>query len=135
LGEGASVVLYFILHPSSFILFFMLHNFTIYRGLTFAGLRLLALDASGAAVTISAGTTGLLQARSAPGKALAFELPVELGEATGEILISEVAASVTAEFPIGLYAYALILISSDGKPWPPILCGQIAVSKAVTQPA
>lgn len=113
----------------------MLHNFTIFKGITFAGLRLLALDASGAAVAISPGTTGLLQARSAPGKALAFELPVSLGEAAGEVLIPEVAASVTAQFPIGLYAYDLILISSDEKPWPPILSGQIAVSKAVSQPA
>lgn len=111
----------------------MLHNFTIYRGLTFAGLRLMALDASGAAVTISAGTTALLQARNAPGKALAFALPVSLGQAVGEVLIPEVAASVTAAFPLGEYAYDLILISADAKPWPPIMSGHITVKKAITE--
>lgn len=111
----------------------MLHNFTIHKGLTFAGLRLLALDASGSAVAIEAGTTALLQARNAPGRALALSLPVTLGEAVGEILIPEVAASVTAGFPLGEFAYDLILISADAKPWPPILGGQITVKKAITE--
>lgn len=112
-----------------------IHNFTIYKGLTFAGLRLMALDASGAGVVINEGTAALLQARNAPGKALAFALPVTPGESVGEVLVPEVAAAVTADFPVGDYAYDLILISADDKPWPPILGGQITVKRAVSQPA
>lgn len=113
----------------------MIHNFVIYRGLTFAGLRLMALDASGAPVVISAGTTALLQARRAPNKALSFALAVSLGEAAGEILIEEASAAFTAELDSGDFAYDLILISSDLKPWPPILSGIITVKDSISEVA
>lgn len=111
-------------------------HFTIHRGLTFAGYQLLALDSAGAAVVQSAGTTYLLQARTAPGAAVAFALPTVRGtEADGQILISEASAATTAEFPTGTFVYDLIPIDSDEKPWPPILTGTIRVIAPVSIPA
>jgi hypothetical protein len=110
-----------------------IHNFTIYRGLTFAGLRLMCLDATGAPVAINAGTTALLQARKMPGKPLEFALPVTLGQAVGEILIPQISAASTTAFALGAFTYDLILISSDAKPWPPILTGLIDVKKSVSE--
>jgi hypothetical protein len=112
-----------------------LYNFTLYRGVTFAGLRLMAVDATGSAVALNGGTTALLQARKAAGKALAFELPVNLGEAVGEILIPEVSATTTAALSRGEFEYDLILISADEKPWPPILRGVIKVEDIISQPS
>lgn len=112
-----------------------LHSFTLYRGLTFGGLRLMALDASGAAVVISAGSSGLLQARRSAGQALAFALPVELGDADGEILIPEVDAATTAALPLGVFVYDLTLIDANDKPWGPFLHGLITVKDSVSVPA
>ncbi len=112
-----------------------LHRFSIYRGLTWEGLRCRLLDSAGNAVTINAGTTALLQVRRAPGKDVEFALPVEIGENDGEVIIPEVSAATTATMPLGDWMYDLILIDSEGKPWPPIVTGTITVLNPVSVPS
>jgi len=112
------------------------HDFTIYKGLTFAGFQLIALNSAGAAVAQEDGTTYLCQARTAPGKALSFELPVTRGtDATGQIIMEEVDAATTAEFPVGTFVYDLVPVDSESKAWEPILKGTITVAASVSLPA
>ena len=112
-----------------------LHNFTIYRGLTFGGLRLMSLDSSGNAVVIGAGSTGLLQARRTAGAALAFALDVSLGDEDGEILVDEVSDTDTAALVAGEYAYDLVLTDADGKAWGPFMHGTITVKDTISEPS
>jgi hypothetical protein len=112
-----------------------LHNFTIHRGLTFGGLRLMALDSSGNPVVIQAGSTGLLQARRTAGASLAFALDVSLGDEDGEILVDEVSDTDTAAFTAGEYAYDLVLIDDDDKAWGPFMHGTITVKDTISEPA
>jgi hypothetical protein len=109
------------------------HDFTIYRGLTWAGLRCIALSASSEPVSVE-GSTALLQARKAIGKPVAFALPVTLGQEAGEIIIPEVSAETTATLTRGAYVFDLILIGGDGKPWPPVMHGIITVRQPVSNP-
>lgn len=109
-----------------------LHNFTIFRSLTWQGLRCMALNSTGDAVQLEG--TALLQARKAPSKPVAFELPVTLGDEDGEILIPEVSATSTAALPLGEFEYDLILIDTDSKPWPPVIHGTITVKDPISRP-
>ena len=110
------------------------HNFEIYAGLTFPGFSIILLDSAGAAVTQDAGTTYLLQARNAAGKALAFALTVTRGtEATGQVIIAERSAAVTADFPLGTYVYDCVPIDTDDKAYSPLFTGVITVKKAVSE--
>lgn len=111
------------------------NDFTINKGLTFGGFSLIALDAAGEPVIIGAGTTCLLQARTAADKPLSFALDVSLGEADGEIIVDEVAAADTADLPVGQFGYDLILIDADSKPWGPFMQGTITVKQPFSQPA
>lgn len=110
-------------------------NIEIYQGLTFAGWGFILLDATGQPVSQDVGTTYLCQVRTQSGAALAFELPVVRGaETTGQILMSEVAAATTADMPVGTFVYDVIPIDTDSKPWPPVLTGQVKVSKPISVP-
>lgn len=102
-------------------------NLTIYRGLRFGGMQGIAQDASLAAITFGAGTTALLEARLAPGKATAFTLPTSIGEAVGEIIIEPMAAEDTADLPLGEYQYKLLLVDSEGQKTGPHSHGIITV--------
>lgn len=108
------------------------HNFTMYRGLTWAGLSCIAVDASGDPVEVEG--TGLLQARKGPNKDVAFELPVTLGSEQGQILIPEVSAAITAALPAGAFMYDLVMTDEGGKPWPPFLTGLITVRDPISKP-
>ena len=111
-------------------------DFEIYRGLTWAGLQLIAVDAAGSPVAQGEGTTYLLQARKARGQELAFAMPVVRGtNADGQIIVPEMAASSTALLPVGKFQYDLIPISADGKPWPPIMLGIITVFESISKPS
>ena len=113
-----------------------IHNFTIHRRLTWEGRQILVVDAAGAAVAQGAGTTYKLQARTATGKALAFELPVTRGEeAEGQVLIPEVSAATTAELPLGAFGYDIVPIDADSKPWEPIVKGVIDVKDSFSVPS
>lgn len=111
-----------------------LKDFVMYRGLAWKGLQAMAVSASGEAVNIT-GSTALLQARKAAGKELAFELPVVIGEAVGQILVPKVAATETAALPVGKFVYDCILIGDDGEPWPPVMHGSITVKDSISQPS
>lgn len=109
-----------------------LRNITLYRGLTWQGLRCMAVNASGDPVALEG--TALLQARKAPGKPLSFSLPVTLGEAQGEIVIPEVSAVTSKSLPLGVFMFDLVLIDSDGKAWPPVMHGEITVKDPISKP-
>lgn len=108
--------------------------FDIHRGLRFKGFRGMALDATGAAVTFNAGTTALMQARRAPGKPVAFTLPVTIGTNDGEILIDAMDAADTALLPLGEYQHQVILIDSEGEPTGPHTQGLIYVKEPIAKP-
>lgn len=113
-----------------------IHNFTLYPGITWEGRQIIVVDAAGDPVAQGAGTTYLLQARTATGKDLAFALPVTRGtEADGQVLIPEVAAATTATLPIGSFGYDIIPIGADSKPWEPIVKGVITVAKTFSVPS
>lgn len=102
-------------------------HFTITRGLRFGGKQGIATDASGAAMPFGEGTTARLEARKAPGKPVAFSLPVIIGEAVGEIIIQPMASADTTELPLGEYQHQLVLIDSDDEPTGPHSHGIITI--------
>lgn len=113
-----------------------IHNFTLYRGLTWEGRQIIVVDAAGDPVAQGAGTTYLLQARTATGKALAFSLTVTRGtDATGQVLIPEVSAATTAALPLGAFGYDIVPIDADSKPWEPIVKGVIDVKDSFSAPS
>lgn len=109
-------------------------NITIYRGLRFNGVRGIALDSAGSPVIFNEGTTGLMQARRAPGKPLAFALPVSIGEADGEIVIEAMDAEDTADLPLGEFQHDLILTDAEGQPTGPHSHGIITIKKPISAP-
>lgn len=107
----------------------------IHQGLTFAGWTFILLDATSQPVAQDEGTTYLCQARTKAGAALAFELAVVRGtETTGQIIMSEASATATADMPVGTFVYDVIPIDTDSKPWPPVLTGQVKVTKPISLP-
>lgn len=112
------------------------HDITIYKGLTFEGLSIICLDASGSPVVQDAGTTYLCQVRTAPGKPMQFALTVTRGtQASGQIVMAEVSATNTAAFPAGTFVYDIVPIGTDSKPWAPLVRGQLTVSRPVSLPS
>jgi hypothetical protein len=109
-------------------------SFTVYRGLRFNGFRGIALDSAGSPVVFNAGTTGLMQARRAPNKPLAFSMPVSLGQANGELIIDAMDAEDTAVLPLGEYQHDLILTDSAGQSTGPFSHGIITVKKPISAP-
>ena len=109
-------------------------NLTLYRGLRFNGVRGIALDSAGSPVVFNEGTTALMQARRAPGKTLAFSLPVSIGESEGELIIDAMPAEDTALLPLGDYRHDLILTDSIGQPSGPHAHGVITIKLPISAP-
>lgn len=121
----------FHLYPDPIMSFIV--NLKIVRGTTFGPYQILCKDAAGAAVPL-AGWSAEAHAREVNTGPLVIDLlpTVAVDDAAGAVVISEIASSITNEYPETLLVWDLILITPEGKRVPPFVSGEITIETPTT---